>query len=199
MNKSLQSPYDLPKGKLKEYKSLREAVINSGRQYNNQYNSFAPWRCQLDTPEKKDAIQFILGDMLEVTDLNYESSVIIFNLGDIETKTDLNFREFKLLQQVIQNAKFSGRENHIRLAKSMMALNEDGQRLIELESQSKMFAEDFQKCGNAYNKFCESNRVMPENIDMEIEKLENAGMKPEDIPNTGNGNVVDMNGNKTDK
>lgn len=165
----LVSPYDLPKSKYKEYNDLKEKVVASGVQYALHYEKYEPWRCTLDTQEKKDAVTFILGELLEIAPLNYESSVIVLTLGDIETKKELTVREFKLAQEVIKRATFTGRKNHEKLAIAMKALNEAGTSLLEIEQQERMYATDYQACGNKYNQFCEKNGVAIENIDKFVE------------------------------
>ena len=170
MAKILVDPFNLPKGKVKEYRELRESVINASVQYGIFYDKFNDWKCEVDTKEKIEAINFLLGDLLETTKLKFSESIIINKLGDIDKIKSMNYREFKLLQEIISKADIIGRKNHIKVAESMIALNEDGKYLMELEGVSKMFAKEIQDCNNKYNNFCVANNAMPENFDEEIEK-----------------------------
>lgn len=167
----LTSIHDLPRNKKKEYNSLKEAVINSGYQFGLNYDKYDVWEAKIDTPEKKAAIKFILGDLLEIADLNFESSLIINTLPqDLDAIISMNWREFKLTQEIIQKSTFRGRENHIKLAKAMKSLNEDGASLLELETENKMFAKDYQECGQKYSQFCMANKLQPENIELLVEE-----------------------------
>lgn len=144
-------------------------AINAGVQYNIGYERIEHFSVKIDTQEKRDAIKFLLGGMLDVCELGFQMSPIIEKLGDPETKESLNYREFKLLQEVIKNVRISGRDNHIELSKSMRAFNEDGNKLSDLEQESQQFIKLYQEAGTVYAQTCKKCGVLPDDLSDEVE------------------------------
>lgn len=160
--------------KQEQVKQAIQNVIDAGVQYNLNYVAFEKYHANIDTPEKRDAIKYILGDLIEIAELNFQMSPIIEMLGDPETIESLNYREFKLLQEIIKNVRIKGRDNHVRLSRAMKAFNEDGSALDRIEQESKIFMKQYQEAGAYYSKLCRDYEIFPEDLDAQVEEAFNA-------------------------
>lgn len=152
-----------------EISKAEEMVIQAGVQYNLGYEKYNTFRVLIDNEEKRAAIIFILDEMIEKAELNFQMSPIIEQLGDPATKEALNYREFKLLQEVIKNVRITGRDNHIKMSKSMKAFNEAGEYLNKMEEENKIFISEYQKASQYYGKLCNQYGILPENLDAQID------------------------------
>lgn len=172
----------LSKNKQEQLAEAENNCIGAGVQYNLAYERFGTFRAKIDTPEKRDAIVFLLCDIIDQVELTFQHSPIIEQLGDPATKEELTYREFKLLQEIIKNLRIKGRENHIRLSHAMKAFNEAGDLVNRLEEESKSFIKEYQSAGAYYSKLCQNFGIMPENLDNQVEEAFNnalAKMKEE--------------------
>lgn len=156
--------------KQEEVKKATENAVAAGVQYNVSYTRFEVFEAKIDTPEKRDAVIFLLDTVLDDVELDYRVAPIIAQLGDPKTKESLNYREFKLLQEVIKNLRVKGRSALIKLTESMMAFNEDGKALSQVEEENKMFIKAYQDASSFYAKLCQKYGIMPDDLQNQIEE-----------------------------
>ena len=152
-----------------EYAQVKQNVIDAGVQYDNFYSKFSNYGAKIDTDEKREAVVFLLDELLELVDFDFKMCPVIEELGDPKTKDQLNYREFKLLQEVIKSIKVRGRNNIIKLSKALKAFNDAGNELNDLEVQSQQFAKLYQEAGAHYAKTCQRFGILPEDLDKDIE------------------------------
>lgn len=163
--------------KQQELATAEKAAIDAGVQYNLGYEKYGTFCIKIDNEEKRSALIFLLDEMIEKVELGFQMSPIIEQLGDPATKETLNYREFKLLQEIIKNSRLVGRENHIKLSKSMKAFNEDGERLNRIEEENKIYISEYQKASQYYGKLCQQFGVLPENLDEKIDAATEESLK----------------------
>lgn len=153
-----------------ELKKVIENAIAAGVQYNVNYHKFEIFKVSIDNEEKRNALIFLLDEMIDLVELDFRMAPIIKNLGDPAVKESLNYREFKLLQEVIKGTHIKGRNNLIKLCNSMEAFNEDGKRCDDMEKESKILATEYQKASTTYAQTCNKFGIMPDDLQDEIEQ-----------------------------
>lgn len=164
---------NLSKRKQAELEQLKSASIESGKMYGMLYMNIEQFKIDVDTDEKVAALKFLVDEVLDNVALGFQFAPIVESI-DSEAKS-INYREFKLIQELIKGITLKGRENLIKLSKSMKAFNEDGRKLEELERDSRVLAQQYHQTSQQYAKACEKYGVMPENIDDIIDDyLENS-------------------------
>lgn len=159
----------LSKRKQTELKNLEESATLSGKQYAELYVKIEKFTAKIDTPEKEAALKFLVDEVLEHVALGFQFAPIVESL-DVAAK-EINYREFKLIQELIKGITLKGRENLIRLSKSMKAFNEDGRNLEDLERDSRMFAQQYNHAVQMYAKMCDKYHVQPVDIDAKVDQL----------------------------
>lgn len=164
----------------RKQQELEQAIkncVDAGVQYNLNYVAFEKYEVKIDDSAKRDALKFLLDDMLEITELGFQMSPIIEKLGDPATVKSFGYREFKLLQELIKNVRIKGRDNHIRLSQAMKAFNEPGNELAKIEEESRIFAKAYQEASTYYAQLCKKFGILPEDLDGQVEEAFQAKLK----------------------
>lgn len=156
--------------KQEEIKQAIDNAVKAGVQYNVNYSHFETFQAKIDNDEKREAVVFLLDEVLDFVELDYRMAPVIVQLGDPKTKEFLTYREFKLLQELIKNLRLKGRENLERLVKSMQAFNEDGKVLNQIEEESKIFIKAYQDASTFYSNLCKKYGILPDDLQNEIEE-----------------------------
>lgn len=156
--------------------AIKQAVA-AGVQYNVNYVRFEKFSAKIDNDEKRNAVKFLLDEVLDLVELDYRMAPIVMQLGNPTEKESLSYREFKLLQEIIKNLKLRGRDNLSKLVKSMQAFNEDGRQLDNMEQESQIFIKEYQKASSKYAQLCKEFGIMPEDLQQQIETETEAKLK----------------------
>ena len=165
--------------KQEEVKKAIDNAVAAGVQYNLNYNKFDAFRVKIDTEEKRNALVFLLDDLLELTDLDFRMAPVVESLGEPKEVKELTYRQFKLLQELMKNVRIRGRQNLLNLSKSMKAFNEDGRVCEAMEEESRIFVKAYQDASTYYSQLCKKFGIMPDDLQEDIEKATEEKMKEE--------------------
>lgn len=154
-----------------ELQKAIDACVAAGVQYNLNYMQFENFAVLINTEEKRNALIFLLDEVLDMCELGFQMAPIVEFLGDPKEIQSINYRQFKLLQELIKNVKLRGRSELLRLSASMKAFNEDGNRLASIEEESKIMVRTYQEASNNYGQLCKKFGILPDsNIDNLVEE-----------------------------